>query len=132
MYCENCGKELEENASFCAYCGAPVLPSKDNLNILFMFLSIFFPIFGFIYGLFNYITNNGKPYKPYILAACISHVVVNIAITIYSIIMMNVFLDAVVNEDNPFVNFMFDAFIKIMKYLLDLLEKWLESVSGYH
>lgn len=131
MYCENCGKELEENASFCAYCGAPVLPSKDNLNVLFMFLSIFFPLFGFIYGLLNYITNNGKPYKPYILAASISYIVMNVAVIVFAVLEMKFVFSAITNEDSPLVDSILDTIIKLVKVMINLLGKWAEYVSRF-
>lgn len=131
MYCENCGKELEENVLFCAYCGVPVPSSKDNLNVLFMVLSILFPIFGFVYGLINYLSNNGKPYKRFILAASISYVVMNVAVIVFSVFMMNLFFNEITNENSPLGNFLTDLFVKFIYLLGDLLEKWAEYVSRF-
>ena len=30
MFCENCGRELEENAAFCSYCGQPIENSPEQ------------------------------------------------------------------------------------------------------
>ena len=31
MYCQNCGKENEENSKFCLYCGATLM-NENNMN----------------------------------------------------------------------------------------------------
>ncbi len=131
MYCENCGKELEENVLFCAYCGVPVPSSKDNLNVLFMVLSILFPIFGFVYGLINYLSNNGKPYKRFILAASISYIVMNVAVIVFAVLEMKFVFSAITNEDSPLVDSILDTIIKLFKAMINLLGKWAEYVSRF-
>lgn len=32
MFCKNCGKELEDNARFCAYCGSQINETEKNEN----------------------------------------------------------------------------------------------------
>jgi uncharacterized membrane protein YvbJ len=56
MYCSNCGKEIEDSAHVCMYCGVPTnqkkqsqIISEDNqTGCLIGGLSFFFPIVGLI------------------------------------------------------------------------------------
>lgn len=32
MFCRNCGKEINDNSTFCPHCGKPVLGNKPNTN----------------------------------------------------------------------------------------------------
>ena len=130
MYCENCGSELKANDKFCTYCGAevPPLPSeyKGKFSKLFMFLSIFVPVFGFFYGIINYLSNNGKPWKPYILAASISYIVMWIVSIAVDLIFMNIIAYAVMGEDSLVGKIMVTIFVKFIDFLEICLEKYVE------
>lgn len=56
-YCHNCGREIEENATTCAYCGAQVdnyTPFHNRINIYdssnfgLAVLGFFFPVSGLV------------------------------------------------------------------------------------
>lgn len=59
MYCQNCGKELNDNADVCLNCGKlvrdnaqttsePIKPVKDTGSVGWAFLGFFFPLVGLI------------------------------------------------------------------------------------
>ena len=49
-FCSKCGKEIEDNATVCPYCGvpAPEAPAPDAPNMGFAVLGYFVPIAGLI------------------------------------------------------------------------------------
>ena len=55
MYCMNCGKQIDENDSFCPNCGytinnmwvAPKI--QDKVSVGLVILAVLIPLFGFIY-----------------------------------------------------------------------------------
>lgn len=56
-YCEHCGKEMLDEAVFCVNCGRSILPVNNNMrkgidtsvSEGLLVLSVFVPLFGFIY-----------------------------------------------------------------------------------
>lgn len=72
MYCQNCGKEINDDAVVCVHCGCLVnqgqslhkLEKQDKANIGLGIVSFLFPIFGWIYGGIRYSEhpNSSKTY----------------------------------------------------------------------
>lgn len=55
MFCENCGKEIPDNARFCGNCGKQIkktnnIVTEEKNMILALFLSIFLMGLGLIYA----------------------------------------------------------------------------------
>lgn len=55
MFCENCGKEIPDNARFCGNCGNQIkktnnIVTEEKNMILALFLSIFFMGLGLVYA----------------------------------------------------------------------------------
>lgn len=62
MYCQNCGKEIRENATYCKHCAYPVEASggprfknktnekAETVSILLILLALCIPIAGIIVG----------------------------------------------------------------------------------
>ena len=57
MYCRNCGKEINENASVCIGCGVPLKPvqkESNTLAIVGFVLSFFVSVAGLICSIIGY------------------------------------------------------------------------------
>lgn len=56
-FCQHCGKQLLDEAVICPGCGCAVpaanAAAADEVNIGFVILSVFIPLFGFIYWAIN-------------------------------------------------------------------------------
>ena len=53
MYCKNCGKEIDNNAYVCPYCGFKTVETKPETNgmaIAGLVCAFFIPLLGLIFG----------------------------------------------------------------------------------
>lgn len=71
MYCQKCGKEINDDAVVCVHCGCAVnqaafnqTAGMDKANVGLVILSFLFPLFGWIYGGIRYkdYPNSSKTY----------------------------------------------------------------------
>lgn len=97
MFCKSCGREINDQAVVCPYCGAqagnaqqiPQQPNygaqqqnlytnqypqqnADETNVGIVILSVLFPIVGIILGAVNMSNGNKKSGKAYLMAGIIS------------------------------------------------------------
>ncbi len=62
MFCKNCGKEINDRAAFCAYCGVPTSHDESSqqteatnvLAIIGFIFSFFIPIVGIVCSIIGY------------------------------------------------------------------------------
>lgn len=105
MYCSNCGKELNDNADVCIYCGA--FTNKNNnkrtnveqkefntVALVGFIFSFFFPLVGFILGLIGMgkakKTNSGIGFA--IAAVLLSLIFILINIIVFGIYLLPLIL----------------------------------------
>lgn len=81
MYCNNCGKEIDDKAVVCIHCGVATVNSmaqqeqdiaNEKPNTGLMVVSFFIPIAGFIIGSIEKGNGKVKAGKAYIKMGCIS------------------------------------------------------------
>ena len=81
-FCQNCGKELLDEAVICPGCGCQVKSSDDSVNAGFVVLSVFIPLFGIIYWPLNTKTHH-KTAQACGIAAIISWAISAIVSAVY-------------------------------------------------
>ena len=61
MYCTHCGKQIDDDAKFCPYCGQEVPAvyqyepiNNDGSSLMFQLVGFLFPIIGFVLYTFYY------------------------------------------------------------------------------
>lgn len=81
MYCQNCGKEVNDNAVVCVHCGCVVNREalnksleEDKTSVGLAILSFLIPLFGWIYGGVRY-KEYPKSSKVYIECGLISFII---------------------------------------------------------
>lgn len=91
MFCKSCGKEINNDAVVCPYCGVQtgaiqIIPQQpnytnqqpnaqnnaDETNVGLVVLSVFIPIIGIILGAVNMSNGKKKSGKAYLLAGIIT------------------------------------------------------------
>lgn len=81
MYCQKCGKEIDDDAVVCAHCGCLVnqaqplakASKQDKANIGLGIVSFIVPVFGWIYGGIRY-SEHPKSSKTYITCGIVGFV----------------------------------------------------------
>lgn len=111
MFCRNCGKEVDDKAYVCPYCGvivgkngAETQPKNDSniLAVIGFVLSFVIPLAGLICSILGYnkSKNEGLPYKNLAFAGIIistAVMVLSVVVTTVSIISVFVGLGAIIN-----------------------------------
>lgn len=114
MFCKSCGKEINDNAVVCPFCGCqtgvpqqpyaqqnvyqnqyPQQQGGDEINVGLVILSIFIPIVGIILGAVNISNGKKKSGKAYLTAGIIV-AAIGIVISI---------IGAIIAATNPAVQF---------------------------
>lgn len=94
MFCKNCGKEIDDKAAVCIYCGVATKPGMnpedDQGNMLAGVASFCFPIVGLILY-FIWKDNKPKSAKHACYGALISTVLLGIFYVIYFFIVASAF-----------------------------------------
>lgn len=101
MYCNHCGKLIDDNSAFCTYCGKQIentqnaqnVENKDNFDVVFSILSFLIPLAGLILFL-CYENSNPKRAKAAGKWALIG-VIAKIALSVISAILGVIFSFAV-------------------------------------
>lgn len=96
MYCDNCGREIDDRAVICPHCGVAVgkramqnVEQSNTLAIVGFVLSFFIALAGLICSILGYkkSKNEGAPHKGLALAGIIiSAVSIGLAVLIYIIV----------------------------------------------
>ncbi len=96
MYCENCGREIDDNAVICPHCGVAVgrkanqsVEQGNTLAIVGFVLSFFIALAGLICSIIGYkkSKNEGAPHQGLALAGIIiSAISMGLALLIYIIV----------------------------------------------
>ncbi len=125
MYCNNCGKEIDDKAVVCIHCGVatPISAVKseeekknERPNSGLMVLSFFVPIAGFIIGGIEKSNGKHKAGNSYIRMGVLSLILwIVICIAYYFIVLATVeeSIDTAVEETNNYVS---DYYDKVDKY----------------
>jgi len=103
MYCNHCGKEIDEMSIVCIFCGVPTgrpnpaaassagVSSKDPNEPArggFIALAIFVPVAGVALAIMNFIDGKKRAGKAYLITAIVSAAVtVTLCVTIYLLLM---------------------------------------------
>lgn len=75
MFCKHCGKEINDNAVVCVYCGCAVSERYNEpdpnapANGWLVFLSFLVPLFGIIYGCIEQSKGRKRAGKAYLAVA---------------------------------------------------------------